>query len=277
VTPRTDNPARWIELPAHRRPHAVVWTRARVAAWQAGGPRPTVGVWTAADTARFPAAIEHDELRPMLYLVAMRGLRCGEAAGLCWPDLDLDEATLTISRTLQEHVGRPVLLPPKTAASACTLALDRQHRCSPCRTPRPPARGSRRSLARRIRLRSAREPVTPSRWRKKRPSATSACAPIGRVATSYHVRGSRPRHRVPRRPRVASERTGLANPVRLARLEEELCATQAAEVPYRAPVLGRQPSGRCPGPSTDESAAVAASENGERYGQSQRLLLKQIS
>lgn len=34
----TDNPARWIELPAHRRPHAVVWTRARVAAWKAGGP-----------------------------------------------------------------------------------------------------------------------------------------------------------------------------------------------------------------------------------------------
>jgi integrase len=103
----------------------VVWTRARVVAWKAGGPRPTVAVWTAADTARFLSAIEGDELRPMLYLVAMRGLRRGEAAGLCWPDLDLEEATLTISRTLQEHAGRPVLLPPKTAASARTLALDR--------------------------------------------------------------------------------------------------------------------------------------------------------
>jgi integrase len=103
----------------------VVWTRARVAAWKAGGPRPTVAVWTAADTARFLAAIEGDELRPMLYLVALRGLRRGEAAGLCWSDIDLDEATLTISRTLQEHIGRPILLPPKTAASARTLALDR--------------------------------------------------------------------------------------------------------------------------------------------------------
>ena len=117
----TENPARWVELPAHRRPHAVVWTRARVAAWQAGGPRPTVAVWTAADTFRFLAAIEDDELRPMLYLVALRGLRRGEAAGLCWPDVDLDEATLTVFRTLQEHVGRPVLLPPKTAASAAPL------------------------------------------------------------------------------------------------------------------------------------------------------------
>jgi integrase len=71
------------------------------------------------------AAIEGDELRPMLYLVALRGLRREEAVGLCWLDLDLNEATLTISRTLQEHVGRPVLLPPKTAASARTLALDR--------------------------------------------------------------------------------------------------------------------------------------------------------
>ncbi len=121
----TDNPARWIELPAHRRPHAVVWTQARVAAWKAGGPRPAVAVWTAADTARFLGAIEDDELHPMLYLVALRGLRRGEAAGLCWTDLDLDEATLTICRTLQEHVGRPVLLPPKTAASARTIALDR--------------------------------------------------------------------------------------------------------------------------------------------------------
>jgi integrase len=121
----TDNPARWIELPAHPRPHAVVWTRARVAAWKAGGPRPAVAVWTAADTARFLSAIEGDELQPLLYLVALRGLRRGEAAGLCWPDLDLDEATLTISRTLQERVGRPILLPPKTAASARTLALDR--------------------------------------------------------------------------------------------------------------------------------------------------------
>lgn len=121
----TDNPARWVELPTHRRPQAVVWTRARVAAWQAGGARPKVAVWTAADTARFLIAIEQDELRPLLHLVALRGLRRGEAAGLCWPDVDLDVGTLTISRTLQEHLGSPVLLPPKSAAGARTLALDR--------------------------------------------------------------------------------------------------------------------------------------------------------
>jgi integrase len=60
---------------------------------------------TAADTATFLAAIEGDELRPMLYLVAMPGLRRGEAAGLCWPDLDLDEATLTISGPCKSMLG----------------------------------------------------------------------------------------------------------------------------------------------------------------------------
>lgn len=121
----TDNPARWVELPTHRRPHPAVWTPARVAAWQAGGTRPKIAVWTAADTARFLTAVEGDPLRPLLYLVAMRGLRRGEAAGLCWSDTDLDQATLTISRTLHEDHGRLVLLPPKSAASARTLALDR--------------------------------------------------------------------------------------------------------------------------------------------------------
>jgi hypothetical protein len=150
-----DNPARWIELPADGRPHAVVWTRARVAAWKAGGARPTVAVWTAADTARFLAAIEGDELRPMLYLVALRGLRRGEADGVCWPDLDLDEATLTISRTLQEHVRRPVLLRPKTAGPEGHPghARSRQHRAHRrhlhrrAARSRPPDRGGHRRPA----------------------------------------------------------------------------------------------------------------------------------
>jgi hypothetical protein len=59
-------------------------------------------------------------------LVELRGLRRGEAAGLCGADVDLIEATLRISRTLQQHHGGPVLLPPKTAAGARTLALARR-------------------------------------------------------------------------------------------------------------------------------------------------------
>ena len=155
----TDNPARWVELPTHHRPHAVVWTRARVAAWQAGGARPKVAVWTAADTARFLTAIEQDELHPLLYLVALRGLRRGEAAGLCWPDVDLDEGTLTISRTLPRA-------PRATGAATAEECRQRphprpgpHHRRSPRSPPCQPAPGRWRRPTRGLRLRPHRRPA----------------------------------------------------------------------------------------------------------------------
>jgi len=37
-----DNPARQVELPSRRRPHALVWTPGRVADWHATGIRPTI-------------------------------------------------------------------------------------------------------------------------------------------------------------------------------------------------------------------------------------------
>lgn len=42
----TDSPARHVELPPARRPHAVVGTANRVAHWQATGERSPVAVWT---------------------------------------------------------------------------------------------------------------------------------------------------------------------------------------------------------------------------------------
>jgi hypothetical protein len=43
----TTNPARHIELPTYRKPHAKVWTDGRVEEWQRTGERPSVAVWTA--------------------------------------------------------------------------------------------------------------------------------------------------------------------------------------------------------------------------------------
>jgi integrase len=119
-----DNPARWVELPKARRPHPVVWTDARVAAWRAGGARPAVGVWTAAQTATFLRGSAANPLYPCFHLIALRGLRRGEALGLAWSEVDLDSGTVTISQQLQEHSGRTILLPPKSAASMRTIALD---------------------------------------------------------------------------------------------------------------------------------------------------------
>jgi integrase len=48
-----DNPARYLQLPPARRPHAVVWTPRRVKEWKRTGVRPAVAVWTPAQTAQF--------------------------------------------------------------------------------------------------------------------------------------------------------------------------------------------------------------------------------
>jgi integrase len=78
----TDNPASQAELPRARRPRAVVWTPNRVEHWQRSGERPAVAVWTAAQTAQFLHAITDHRLYAAYYLIALRGLRRGEAAGL---------------------------------------------------------------------------------------------------------------------------------------------------------------------------------------------------
>ena len=60
-----DNPARNIEVPSPRRPHALVWTAQRVEAWQQTGERPAVTVWTTQQTATFLSFVAHDRLAVM--------------------------------------------------------------------------------------------------------------------------------------------------------------------------------------------------------------------
>jgi integrase len=119
-----DNPARYLKLPRGRRPHAVVWTRRRVKQWQRSGIRPAVAVWTPAQTAAFLNAITGHRLHAAYHLIALRGLRRGEAAGLRWCDVDLDHKVAYISWQLQYIAGELVLCPLKTEASRRVLALD---------------------------------------------------------------------------------------------------------------------------------------------------------
>lgn len=86
-----DNPARYVEVPSPRRPHALIWTAQRVEAWQQTGERPAVAVWMVEKTATFLSFAGNDRLAAMWWLVALRGLRRGEAAGLRWAEVDLDE------------------------------------------------------------------------------------------------------------------------------------------------------------------------------------------
>jgi integrase len=114
-----------VELPAARRPHAVVWTSNRVEHWRRTGERPVVAVWTATQTAEFLHQIRDHRLYAAYHLIALRGLRRGEAAGLRWCDLDLDGGAAVISQQLQQYNGLVVSCRPKTRHSARVIALDR--------------------------------------------------------------------------------------------------------------------------------------------------------
>ena len=120
-----DNPARYLKLPKGRRPFAVVWTKRRVQEWRRTGERPVVAVWTPAQLAQFLSAIAGHPMFAAYHLVAMRGLRRGEACGLTWDDLDLDEGIAYISRQLQQGSdGQLKACPLKTESSRRAVALD---------------------------------------------------------------------------------------------------------------------------------------------------------
>ena len=119
-------PCRGRHSPLQRRgPRAVVWTSARVEQWRRTGVRPPVAVWTATQTGRFLQAIAEQRLYALYHLIALRGLRRGEAAGLRWCDIDLDARVATINQQLQQYDGHLVIGPPKTTRSCRTIALDR--------------------------------------------------------------------------------------------------------------------------------------------------------
>jgi len=121
----TDNPAARAELPRARRPRAVVWTPYRVGQWRRSVERPPVAVWTARWTAQFLDAFRSHRLYAVYHLIALRGLRRGEAAGLRWCDLDLVGKTAVISQQLRQYDGRLAVCPPKTPHSFRVIALDR--------------------------------------------------------------------------------------------------------------------------------------------------------
>lgn len=92
--PIRTNPAQYAERPKPRRRKALLWTAPRVAAWERTGRTPSpVMVWTPAQTGAFLDFATDDRLYALWHLVAHRGPRHGEAVGLRWPDVDLDEAT----------------------------------------------------------------------------------------------------------------------------------------------------------------------------------------
>jgi integrase len=118
------NPLAQVRLDKPVRPHPVIWTDERVEAWRREGIRPPVAVWTLRQLTTFLTGVENDRLAALWWLIALRGLRRGEAAALDRDDLDSDARELTITRQLIALPGELYCGPPKSRASCRTIALD---------------------------------------------------------------------------------------------------------------------------------------------------------
>ena len=139
------NVAALVKLPFGKRPKPLVWTAERVARWraavdrlnaakssgtalatveEAAQPPSPVTVWTPAQLGAFLDHAERDRLYALYHVVAHQGLRRGEACGLRWVDVDLDVATVTISKQLVLLGWTPTEDTPKPQAGGRTIALD---------------------------------------------------------------------------------------------------------------------------------------------------------
>ena len=112
------NPLAHVRLDKPVRPHPVIWTDERVEAWRRDGIRPPVAVWTLRQLITFLTGVENDRLAALWWLIALRGLRRGEAAALDRDDLDSEARELTISRQLIALPGELYCGPPKSRASS---------------------------------------------------------------------------------------------------------------------------------------------------------------
>ena len=106
------NPLAQVRLDKPVRPHPVIWTDEHVEAWRRDGIRPPVAVWTLRQLVGFLTGVGNDRLAALWWLIALRGLRRGEAAALDRDDLDSESRELTITRQLIALPGELYCGPP---------------------------------------------------------------------------------------------------------------------------------------------------------------------
>lgn len=95
----------------------------------AGNSHETIHTWNREQLSLFLAKTRDDRLHSLWLLLATTGMRRGEALGLSWAALDLDNARLSVRRSLvdvtTEATGaKPIYSDPKTARGRRTIMLD---------------------------------------------------------------------------------------------------------------------------------------------------------
>ena len=80
--------------------------------------------WNAEQLKAFLTATRDERLAPIWHLLAMTGMRRGEALGLRWEDVDLEAGRLSVRRALIPNGAVVVVSEPKTARGRRSVALD---------------------------------------------------------------------------------------------------------------------------------------------------------
>ena len=85
---------------------------------------PEMKVWSPAELITFLAAIDGNRNEMLFRLMAMTGIRRGEAVGLRWSDVQLDRCWLTVNQAASVVDGREIIDAPKTRHSRRVINLD---------------------------------------------------------------------------------------------------------------------------------------------------------
>ena len=109
---------------------AVRWGRISRNPVEAADPPSTNGsgaemkTWNAKQLKAFLASTKDERLSSLFHLLAMTGMRRGEACGLRWDDVDLEAARLSVRRALIPHGDGVIVSEPKTIKGRRSIALD---------------------------------------------------------------------------------------------------------------------------------------------------------
>ncbi len=99
----------------------LVARNAAAAARTPTATRPEMTTWTSDQLKAFSAAAEGSRMRHAFTLLALTGMRRGEALGLRWSDIDFDAFQIAIVQTVTAIEGKVVMGRPKTAGSRRTV------------------------------------------------------------------------------------------------------------------------------------------------------------
>jgi integrase len=80
--------------------------------------------WTKEQLKAFLDSVADERLSPLWHTIAMTGMRRGEALGLRWSDVDIENARLSVRRALGPVSREVVVSEPKTVKGRRVIALD---------------------------------------------------------------------------------------------------------------------------------------------------------